>query len=161
MIKTRLRNRTPRGLRFAAMFEAAKGILVLTTGFGLMLLIHEDLHRAAEQILKHIHLNPASHYPLVFIDAVNRLTDWQLWALALSALLYSLVRLIEAYGLWNEKQWAEWFGFLTGGMYIPLELYEIMESVTWPKVTVLTINTLIVAILAFALIQSRKPGNAS
>jgi len=76
--------------------------------------------------------------------------------LALSALFYSAVRFVEAYGLWHERQWAEWFGFLTGIMYIPLELLEIIRGVTWPKVTIFCINTFIVVVLATALIRSRQ-----
>jgi uncharacterized membrane protein (DUF2068 family) len=146
----------PKGLRLASLFEASKGILVLTTGLGLMMFIHKDLHLAAEQIIRHLHLNPASHYPLIFIDAAARLTDWGLWMLALSALLYSAVRFAEAYGLWNERQWAEWFGFLTGGMYIPLELLEIIRGMTWLKLSILLINLFIVAVLAAALIRSHQ-----
>ena len=151
----------PKGLRLASLFEAAKGVLVLTTGLGLMMFIHKDLHLIAEQIVRHIHLNPASHYPLIFIDAATRLTDWELWLLALSALFYSAIRFAEAYGLWYERQWAEWFGFLTGGMYIPLELLEIVRGMTWPKITILLINLFIVVVLAAALIRSHHAMNRS
>ena len=37
---------------------------------------------------------------MIFIDAANRLTDERLWAIAFLALLYSIVRFIEAVGLW-------------------------------------------------------------
>jgi len=37
--------------------------------------------------------------------------------MAISALLYSVVRFIEAYGLWLLRPWAEWFGLLTGGAW--------------------------------------------
>lgn len=156
MITTMTKKHSTGGLRIASIFEAAKGILVLTTGLGLMMFIHRDLHLVAEQIVRHLHLNPASHYPLIFIDAATRLTDWELWALALSALLYSAVRFVEAYGLWCERQWAEWFGFLTGGLYIPLEFLEIMRGVTGPKVAILVINLFIVVVLAAALIRSHQ-----
>jgi uncharacterized membrane protein (DUF2068 family) len=151
-----IKEHCPRGLRIASIFEATKGVLVLTTGLGLMMFIHKDLHLVAEQIVRHLHFNPASHYPLVFIDAATSLTNWELWALALSALLYSAVRFAEAYGLWYERQWAEWFGFLTGGMYIPLELLEIIKKMTWPKVSILVINLFVVVVLATALIRSRQ-----
>lgn len=145
-----------RGIRIVAFFEGAKGLLVLFVGFGLLELIHKDLHLAAEQIVRHLHLNPARHYPMIFIDAVNHLTDGQLWVMALSALLYSVVRFAEAIGLWLQRQWAEWFGLLTGGIYIPVELFELMRGITWPKVTVLLINAGIVGYLAHILYQSRK-----
>lgn len=146
----------PGGLRVVALFEGAKGVLVLLTGFGIMSLIHKDVHHAASQLLRHINLNPASHYPLIFLDAISRVTDFQLWAIAFAALLYAAIRLIEAFGLWMQRQWAEWFGLLTGGMYIPIELYEVVRGATWPKVTVLVVNTAVAAYLLVVILRSRK-----
>jgi len=143
------------GIRAVALFEGTKGLLVLLVGFGLLELIHKDLHSAAEQIVRHLHMNPARHSPRIFIDAVDHLTDGQLWAMAFSALLYSFTRFVEAVGLWLQRQWATWFGLLTGGMYIPVELFEIMRGMTWPKVTVLIVNAGIVGYLARILCKSR------
>ena len=95
---------------------------------------------------------------MIFVDVVQHLTDRYLWAMAFSALLYSAVRLTEAYGLWHQKQWAKWFGVLSGAMYIPVELIAIMRVATWPKVTVLVINAGIVGYLAYALWRSRRDG---
>ncbi len=145
-----------RGLRIVAIFEATKGLLVLLTGFGVLAYIHKDLHLAAEQLVRYFHLNPASRYPRIFIDLANHVTNGQLWLLALSALLYASVRLVEAYGLWRQRQWAEWFAALTGGIYIPIELFEITRGVTWPKVTLLVVNAGIVAYLSLILYQSRQ-----
>jgi uncharacterized membrane protein (DUF2068 family) len=144
------------GLRIVSIFEAAKGLLVLLVGFGLLKYIHGDLHHAAKQLVQNFHLNPASHYPRIFLDLADRVTDAQLWALALSALLYAVVRFVEAYGLWLQRRWAEWFALLAGGIYLPLELFEITRGVTWPKVTLLTVNTGIVAYLTLILYQARQ-----
>ena len=73
------------GLRVVSIFEAAKGLLVLLVGFGLSAYIHKDLHLAAERLVRHFHLNPASRYPLIFLDLADHVTDTQLWALALSS----------------------------------------------------------------------------
>jgi uncharacterized membrane protein (DUF2068 family) len=82
----------------------------------------------------------------------------QLWGLAFSALCYSIVRFVEAYGLWKRMAWAEWFGLLTGGMYIPLELFEVVRRVTWPKMSILVVNLGVVGYLAYVLLQSRRQG---
>lgn len=144
------------GLRVVALFEGAKGLLVLFVGFGILALIHEDLHSFAEQLVRQFHLNPARHYPRIFIDATNHLTDARLWAIAFSSLLYSVVRFVEAIGLWLQRQWAKWFGFLTGAMYIPVELFEIIRGVTWPKATVLIVNTAIVGYLSYVLYRTKQ-----
>ncbi len=138
-----------------ALFEGAKGALVLLVGFGLLALIHRDLHAAAEQLVRHFHINPASHYPRIFIDLSDRLTDLKLWAIALGALFYAVIRFAEAAGLWMQRPWAEWFGLLSGGMYVPIELYEVMQGVTWPKVTVLVVNGVIVVYLLVVVTRSK------
>ena len=143
------------GLRVVALFEGAKGALVLLVGFGLLALIHRDLHAAAEQLVRHFHINPASHYPRIFIDLSDRLTDLKLWAIALGALFYAVIRFAEAAGLWMQRPWAEWFGLLSGGMYIPIELYEVMQGVSWPKVTVLVVNGVIVVYLLVVVTRSK------
>ncbi|MGC1456129.1 MAG: DUF2127 domain-containing protein [Nitrospirota bacterium] len=150
------RDHSKDGIRVVSIFEATKGLLVLLVGCGLLTFIHQDLHLAAEQLVRHIHLNPARHYPRIFIDLAQHISDGQLWMLAMSALLYSGVRFVEAYGLWLQKQWAEWFAILTSGMYIPVELFEVIRKTTWPRVTVLSVNVGIVAYLAYILYQSRQ-----
>ena len=143
-----------RGLHVIALFEGAKGLLVLLAGFGLLSFIHKDIHEAATQLVKHFHLNPASHYPQIFLDLTERVNDTRLWSLAIAATMYFVVRMIEAVGLWLRKTWAEWFAVLTGGMYIPIEVFEVTRSVTWPKVTLLTINVIVVSYLLIILIRT-------
>ena len=144
------------GLRIVSLFEAAKGLLVLLTGFRLLAYIHKDLHLAAERLVRHFHLNPASRYPQIFLDLADRVTDGQLWIMALSALLYAGARFVEAYGLWHERQWAEWFGLLTGGVYVPLELFEMARGVTWPKSVILIVNAGVAGYLSIVVYQARQ-----
>jgi len=147
-----------RGLHVVALFEGAKGVLVLVVGFGLLSFIHKDLHEAAMRLVEHVHLNPASHYPRIFLDLTERINDTRLWSLALAAAMYAVVRMIEAVGLWLRKTWAEWFAVLTGGMYIPVEIFEVAHSITWPRVTVLVINLGVVSYLLLVLIRNGRKG---
>ncbi len=145
-----------RGLHVVALFEGAKGLLVLLVGFELLTYIHKDINEAAMHLVKHLHLNPASHYPRIFLDLMEHVDDTKLWSMALAAAMYFIVRMIEATGLWLRKTWAEWFAILTGGMYIPVEIYEVAIKVSWPRVTVLVINLGIVSYLLFVLIKERE-----
>jgi uncharacterized membrane protein (DUF2068 family) len=143
------------GLRVVALFEAAKGLVVLVAGLGLLELMHQDVQAAAERLVRHLHLNPASHYPRIFIEASVWLDDAHLRWLAAGALAYAAVRLVEACGLWRERRWAEWFGTISGSVYLPVEVYEMWERVTWPRTTVLVVNSIIVIYLVQALMQDR------
>jgi uncharacterized membrane protein (DUF2068 family) len=135
------------GLRVVACFEAAKGLIVLAVGMGLFELIHHDVEAGAEKLVRHLHFNPASHYPRIFIDAVGRLDDARIRELAFGALVYAAIRFVEAAGLWLDRRWAEWFGAISGGIYLPLEIYNLWEKVTWPRVTVLVVNSIVVIYL--------------
>ena len=134
-------------LRLVAVYEAAKGVLVLAAGLGLLSLLHRDVAAAAERLIEHLHLNPARHSARVILQAASHLTDAKLWALAAAAIIYATVRLAEAYGLWNRRTWAEWFALLSGAMYLPWELYEVLERATRLRLTLLAINAAIVVYL--------------
>ena len=161
MSRTRTRKHTgstshTRGLHVVALFEGAKGLLVLLVGFELLTFIHKDIHEAALRLVEHVHLNPASHYPRIFLDLTEHVSDTRLWSMAIAAAMYSVVRMIEAVGLWLRKAWAEWFAVLTGGMYIPVEMYEVVHRVTWPRVTVLAVNVGVVSYLLYVLIRDGR-----
>jgi uncharacterized membrane protein (DUF2068 family) len=138
-----------KGVRSIAIFEASKGILVLLVGFGLLHLVHHDLQAIAEKLVRLGHLNPAHHYPHVFIDAASRTSDARLKTLAGMAFLYSVVRFAEAYGLWHMRSWAEWFAIISGGIYIPLEVFEIAKHVSGLRILALLVNIAIVAYLLY------------
>jgi len=136
-------------VRAVAVFEAAKGVLVLVAGFGLLSLVHRDVQHAAETIVRHLHLNPARHYPRVFIEAAGRVSSSRLWMLAGGAFAYSLVRFVEAYGLWRLRAWAEWFAIVSGGLYLPVEVYELARRPSQVKAAILLGNLAVVAYLLY------------
>lgn len=140
-----------------AIVEAAKAGLVYLAGFGLLALIHRDVQAMAERFVTRLHLNPARRYPRIFIDVATRLDDdRRLWMLASFAMAYAVMRSVEAYGLWRERRWAEWFALGTAALYLPLEVYEIHAHVTWVRVTALVVNAAIVVVMALALRESRR-----
>ena len=144
------------GLRLVAVFEAAKGVVVLLAGFGLLSLVHRDAQHFAEQLVTHLHLNPANGYPRIFIDAAGNVTNGRLWMLAGFALIYAAVRLVEAYGLWFKRRWAEWFAVASGAIYVPAEVYELFRGVTWMKLVLFGLNVCIVAYMAHVLRDAKR-----
>lgn len=145
-----------KALRPIAIFEAFKGAVVLVASFGLLSFLGRDNEVFAEQIVRHLHLNPVHHYPQIFITALGRTEDSRLVLLACLAALYAGVRFAEAYGLWHERRWAEWFAALSGGVYIPIELYELAHRVTWFRLTALVVNVLVVGYMAWLLTERRR-----
>jgi uncharacterized membrane protein (DUF2068 family) len=149
-----------KSLDIVAALEAAKGTIVLLAGFGLLGLLHRDLHALSSDIVAHLHLNPAKKYPRIFIDLFSSLNDQRLWMMAGFALLYSTIRFVEAYGLWKQKTWAEWLALVGGCIYLPLEVYEIWRKVTVVHVSALVVNLVIVLLMAKVLLQKRQQKQA-
>jgi uncharacterized membrane protein (DUF2068 family) len=142
------------GIRTIAIFEAFKVVLLLTTGFGLLALVHHDLEAVAVSIVRHLHANPASKYPEFFIKASRQVTDTNLRMLALLALIDSILRAIEAVGLWLDRTWGKWLGVATGVIYLPFEVYELSHGATFFKLAALGVNVVIVLYLVYAV---RRP----
>ena len=55
-----------------------------------------------------------------------------------------------------QRQWAKWFGILTGGIYIPDELYDLLHGLTWLKMTILLVNVTIVDYLTLVTIRPKS-----
>lgn len=144
------------GVRSIAVFEALKGLVVLLAGFGLLSLVHTDLQAAAEELVRHSHLDPARHYPRVFIEAASRTSPARLRLLAGLAFAYSAVRFVEAWGLWHLKAWAEWFAIISGSLYIPIEVYELIKHATLLRAVVLIANLVVVLYLIYVRYSSRR-----
>ena len=145
-----------KALRPIAIFEAFKGAVVLIAGFGLLSFLGRDNEEFAEQIIRHLQLNPAKHYPQIFITAMSRMSDSHLMVLAGFAAIYAIVRFLEAYGLWYERRWAEWLAALSGGIYVPIEIYELTHHVTWLRLGALFVNLLVVGYMVWLLTESKR-----
>jgi len=84
------------------------------------------------------------------------MNDSRLRSLAALAFLYAAVRLIEAYGLWHMRVWAEWFAIIAGSLFLPVEVHEMFRRATWMRGLVLLTNLFIVAYLVNVRLRSRR-----
>ncbi len=148
-----MNHRSP--IRIVAWIEATKGIAVLLAASGLLSLWHQDLHEWAVALVEHTHLNPASHYPKIFIDAASNLNDARLLVLAAGAFLYASMRLVEAYGLLRSRAWAEVLAAGSGAVYVPFELMELYRQPTVHTALLLAVNVGVVALMLRALYKRR------
>lgn len=136
-------------LRAVASFELAKGLLVLAAGIGVLFFLHKDTGEMAENLLHLLHISPDHHFARIFLHWADSLTDSKLWAVCGVALVYSILRFIESYGLWNARVWAEWIALVSGLIYVPIEIREIMRRVNTLRVSILFINVAIVLYMMY------------
>ena len=145
------------GLRAVATFEALKGALVLLVGFGVLSLLHKDVGDLAERVVARLHMNPARHVAQVFVQAASKVTDARLWAMAAGAAAYSAVRFVEAYGLWHMRVWAEWFALLSGALYLPWEIFELIDRPTRIHWVLFLSNLVIVLYMLYIRVRASWP----
>ena len=145
------------GLQAVAVFEAIKGIAVLAAAFGVLSLLNKDAVEIAEHWVRKLHMDPDGRLSMVFLHAAEKVTDSKLWAAAAGALAYSTVRFVEAYGLWNARVWAEWFALLSGCLYLPWEIYEVIAHPTWIKYGLFLTNLAVVLYMLYVRIEASRP----
>jgi uncharacterized membrane protein (DUF2068 family) len=58
--------------------------------------------------------------------------------------------------LWRERAWAEWLAVLSGGIYLPFEIYELAKGLTALRITLFAVNVLVVVYMARVLSQRHK-----
>lgn len=141
-----------KGLKAVATLEASKGAISLIVALGLHTLAGDNLKQLAESLVTHAHLNPASHYPSIFIHAASGISGNKVNLLALGVLVYALVRFIEAYGLWKAYRWVEWFSLLSGAIYLPFEIYGMIVHPGLIEGIIFVINILVVWYMAWLLL---------
>jgi uncharacterized membrane protein (DUF2068 family) len=143
-------------LRLIAFFEAVKGLAALVAASGLLVLTPDDVQDVAGRIVDHLHLDPASHYPSVFLNVASKATPQWLRLVAVGAIVYGGIRFAEAIGLWRDKSWAEWLGVVTGLIYVPFEAYALMHRPGPEPLLALLVNVGIVLFLGERLRRRGK-----
>src|SRR5688572_29306020 len=71
-----------KSLRAIALFEGAKGAVVLIAGAGLLQWAHHHARHAVDDVVRHLHLNPGRSHPRVFEQLATHVTDTELKWLA-------------------------------------------------------------------------------
>jgi uncharacterized membrane protein (DUF2068 family) len=134
---------------------------VLLAGFGVLSLVHRDAWDVAESFLEWLHISPETHYAQVFLNLADQVTDTKVWAVAIGALAYSALRFAESYGLWRERPWAEWLALISGAIYLPFEIFELLRKPDWIRLAIVLINLAVVLYMVFLRMQARERTRAS
>jgi uncharacterized membrane protein (DUF2068 family) len=144
-----------RALHAIAVFEAIKGIAALAAIAGVLDLMHRDVRHLAIALIGRFGLDPDARYPSILLHYAELLPGADVRLLVILALGYIVVRLLEAYGLWNDLAWGEWLGALSGGLYIPFEIEHLVHRPSAINAAVLAANVATVSFLAFQLRRRR------
>jgi uncharacterized membrane protein (DUF2068 family) len=152
-------NKPTFGLRLIAVFEAVKGLLGLAVGIGLQALALNASNGFLLGVVGKMHLRSSLHLPHFIPSSREVLAHpgeyhLELWAMVLMA--YAALRFVEAYGLWLARRWGEWLALVSAALYLPFEVYWIVQHFNWLKIVLLALNVALVVYLLIVFVATRK-----
>lgn len=135
-----------KGLRAVAVLEAIKGLLAIAASFVFLELVRKDvdLEDVAQNLLYYLHIDPDRRLSHMFVHAAGKVMDANVTLVLTIAFIYAAGRLIEGYGLWRQRVWAEWLAIISGAVYLPFELYKLIRHPNWIHWTILLVNIVVV-----------------
>jgi len=162
-----LRGKTLRAafiLRALAIERWARGVLLALLGIAVFVLkstqvsvqqlFDKDL-TALKPFFDQIHFKVSDSSTIHSIEKVLNAKSSTLNLIATGLLLYAALQIVEGIGLWSLKRWGEYVAVVGTTLFVPLEVYEVVDHPTWLKVVVLIIN---VAAVVYLLLSKRLFG---
>ncbi|POX42706.1 DUF2127 domain-containing protein [Streptomyces sp. Ru73] len=144
-------------IRLIAVERAVRGLFVLLAAYAVWKFSNskDSVHRlfdenlvALRPVARHFHFD-LDHSPVV--DTIRRVFQYRhstLTFVAVALLVYALVELLEGVGLWLLKRWAEYLAVVATAAFLPLEVYELTEKVSWLRIATFVVNILVVVYIA-------------
>jgi uncharacterized membrane protein (DUF2068 family) len=142
---------------FRGIILALLGIAVFklkTTQVNLQSLFEQDL-KTLDPFFRQIHFKVSDSTTITSIEKILHAKASTLNLIALALILYGALQIVEGIGLWSLKRWGEYVAVVGTTAFIPLEIYELTDKISWLKIVVLAIN--LVAVL-YLLISKRLFG---
>lgn len=131
------------GLAAIAVFKMVKGVLLLLLGLGLLKLVHAEIATLFSLLIEALHLNADSRLIHALVLKVDALQPHSVLVAGLIGLGYAGLMLVEGIGLWLEFSWAAYLTVVSTSLLIPVELYEVIEQVTFLRIGALLLNLVI------------------
>lgn len=125
-----------------------------STQVSLQGLFQRDLKSLAP-FFRQIHFDVSDSGTVTSIQHTLHAKSTTLGLIGTAVLLYGALQILEGVGLWSLKRWGEYVAVIGTTLFIPLEVYELTEKVSWLKIVVLLIN---VAAVLYLLLSKRLFG---
>lgn len=137
------------GLKCIVAWKLLKATFLILVAVGAFALIHEDVHDLAVRAVAWLGLDPASARLEPILEKLGKVATAKRKAqVGVGAIVFAGFILVEAWGLWNRRIWAELLTIVATSLLIPVEVYEICRHPGLGKVATLLVNALIVLYLA-------------
>ena len=140
-------------LRWIAGFKLVKALFFIALGLGLLSFYQPAFLASLYRLAEELPYRTEQHALREAIAFLSGLSPSRIQLLATATFLYSTLFVIEGYGLWRGRYWAEWLTVIATSSLIPFEIFELARHPTWNKVFVILAN---VAILAYLVWRVRR-----
>jgi uncharacterized membrane protein (DUF2068 family) len=136
-------------LRLLAAERAVRGVLLVTLAYGIykfegaqdsLQRVFDDYLPRLSAVARHAGVDLQSTGPVHLIQRALAADPHTLTLVSIGVLAYGALELLEAVGLWLMRRWGEYVAVVGTAVFIPLEVYEIVEQVTWLRVAALALN---------------------
>jgi uncharacterized membrane protein (DUF2068 family) len=146
-----------RWLVLIALFKLAQALLFIAIGVGALRLVGKDLGDALYTLADRLRFNPESRLVNFVLEKAELVNDRMLRRISVAFFLYAALGLTEGIGLYLEKVWAEFFTLALTASFLPWELFEVVRRHTWPRMSLLAINVLVLLYLAKVIYERKRP----
>jgi len=141
-------------LRAIIALKAVGGVLLLLIGLGVFAVVNKDIVDLAEEAADSLGVDPENHHLLRLIEWLTGISPKQIVVTGFVTILYSALLLTMAWGLHLGRVWADWLTIGATGLFIPVELYEVVRSLRLTYSIALAINVFVVWYLIRRRIRS-------
>lgn len=124
------------------------GLIFAAISFGAISLLNKDMEMYADQLVVIFNLDIEKVYVQELVDWLTNIKDGAIIGISAGMFVLGSLNLTEAYGLHKRRRWAEWLTVIATSLFIPLELYEVVQQQTLVRIGALVINIAIVYYLA-------------
>jgi uncharacterized membrane protein (DUF2068 family) len=150
-----------RWLVVIGVLKLLKALLFILLGFGALRLLHKDLVDVLMHFILALRFDPENHFVNLILEKVAMISPHRLREISIAIFCYATLDIIEGLGLALEKTWAEYLTLILTASFLPWELFEIIRHVTWLKIVLLLLNTLVVVYLIFHVQGRMRARNRS
>ena len=133
-------------LRAVALFKFCKATLLLVAAWGILKFLNPDFASRVDDWIDTLRSGPAQHLMRYLLEYVNR-GPVHVYLGSFVSVLYAALFLVEGYGLWRGRRWAEYLTVVVTSLLIPVEIYKVFTKGGPWVLAVLVVNVVIVAYL--------------
>ncbi|MBI4745301.1 MAG: DUF2127 domain-containing protein [Deltaproteobacteria bacterium] len=124
------------------------GVLFAALSFSMLTLLSKDMMVFTDQMIVFLNLDIEKNYVQDILEWLIKINGGTIVGISAGMLVLGVLNLMEAYGLHRRRRWAEWLTVIATSLFIPLELYEVIQKQTSVRVGALVLNVAIVYYLA-------------